>query len=59
MKSTKLFEFRRVGSRLFHSLIVDGKKELLKELCLINVIVTYAWVFPGISLKRYWRLLFL
>ena len=30
MKTTKLFEFWRVGSRLFHSMIVEGKKAFLK-----------------------------
>ena len=60
MKSTKLFEFRRVGSKLFHSMIVEGKKEFLKKLCLIlkqgmlsTFLVAYTWVFSGISLKRY------
>ena len=66
LKSTKRFEFRRVGSKLFHSMIVEGKKEFLKKLCLIlkqgmlsTFLVAYAWVFWGISLKRYWGLLFL
>ena len=35
LKSTKRFEFRRLGSKLFHSMIVKGKKEFLKKLCLI------------------------
>ena len=26
---SKIFEFRRVGSKLFHSMIVEGKKEFL------------------------------
>ena len=36
LKSTKLCEFRSVGSKLFHSIIVEGKKEFLKKkfLCL-------------------------
>ena len=34
LESTKLFELRRVGSKLFHSMIVERKKEFLK-LCLI------------------------
>ena len=52
LKSIKLFEFRRVGSRLFHSMIVEGKKEFLKKLCLVlkqgifsTFLVAYAWVF--------------
>ena len=36
LKSTKLFEFGRVGSKLFHSMLVEGKKEFLKKLCLIS-----------------------
>ena len=51
---------KRVGSKLFHSMIVEGKKEFLKKLCLIlkqgmlsTFLVAYAWVFSGISLKRY------
>ena len=66
MKTTKLFEFRREGSKLFHLMIVEGKKEFLKKLCLIlkqgmlsTFVVAYAWAFSGISLKRYWGLLFL
>ena len=42
-------------------MIVEGKKEFLKKLRLIskqgmlsNFLVTYALVFSGISLKRYW-----
>ena len=35
LKTTKLFEFQRVGSELFHSTIVEGKREFLKKLCLI------------------------
>ena len=61
MKTTKHFEFRRVGSKLFQSMIVEGKKEFLKRLCLIlkqemlsTFLVAYAYVFSGISLKRYW-----
>ena len=36
LKTTKLFEFRRVGSKFFYSMIVEGKKEFLKKLCLIS-----------------------
>ena len=36
MKTTlKLLHFRRLTSNLFHSVIVDGKKEFLKNLCLL------------------------
>ena len=62
MKSTKLFEFRRIGSKLFHSMIAEGKKEFLKKLCLIlkqgmlsTFLVAYTWVFSGISLKKILR----
>ena len=34
-ENNKLFEFRRVGSKLLYSMIVKGKKEFLKKLCLI------------------------
>ena len=44
-------------------MIVEGKKEFYKKLCLIlkqemlsTFLVAYAWAFSGISLKRYWRL---
>ena len=46
-------------------MIVEGKKDFLKKLCLIlkqgilsTFLVAYAWIFSGISLKRYWELLF-
>ena len=65
LKSTKLREFRRVGSKLLHSIIVEGKKEFLKKLCLFlkqgmlsTFLVAYVQVFPGVSLKRYQGLLF-
>ena len=52
LKSTKLFEFQRVKSKLSHSMIVEGKKEILKKLCLIlkqrmlsTFLVAYACVF--------------
>ena len=60
LKSTKLFEFPRVGSKLLHSMIVEGKQEFLKKLCLIlkqgmllTFLVAYQCVFSGISSKRY------
>ena len=46
-------------------MIVEGKKEFLKKLCILKqgmlstFLVAYAWVFSGISLKRYWGLLLL
>ena len=35
LKTLKLSHFRRLTSNLFHSIIVDGKKEFLKKLCLV------------------------
>ena len=55
-----------VGSKLFHSMIVEETREFLKKMCLIlkekmlsMFLLAYAWVFSGICLKRYWVLLFL
>ena len=65
LKSTKLFEVQRVGSQLFHSMIVERKKDLkklcltLKQVMLTTFLVAYSWIFSGFSLKRYWGLLFL
>ena len=60
------FEFRRVRFKLFHPMILEGKKTFLKKLCQIlkqgmlsTFLVACAWFFSGISLKRYWELLFL
>ena len=60
LKLTKLFVFRRVGYKLLHSINVEEKKEFLKKLYLIlkqwmlsTFSVIYAWVFTGISLRRY------
>ena len=36
LKTLKLAALRRLGSSLFHSMIVDGKKEFLKKLCLVR-----------------------
>ena len=35
LRTLKLSHFRRLTSNLFHSIIVDGKKEFLKKLCLV------------------------
>ena len=37
LKELKLVEFPIAGSRLFHSIMVDGKKVFLKKLCLIFI----------------------
>ena len=59
MEITKPFKFGRVGSKLFHSMIVEGKKEFLKKLCLISeqgrlstFLLAYKWVYSSISLKK-------
>ena len=59
MGITKPFKFARVGSKLFHSMIVEGKKGFLKKLCLISeqgmlstFLLACKWVFSGISLKK-------
>ena len=35
LKTLRLAALRRLGSNLFHSITVDGKKEFLKNLCLV------------------------
>ena len=59
-KTTTKIEFRWVGSKLFHSIIVEGKKEFLNKLCLIlkqgmlsTFLVAHVWDFSSISLKGY------
>ena len=37
LKTTKLLEFPKVGFKLFYSVIVEGKKEFLKKLCLVLI----------------------
>ena len=66
LKLTKIFEFGRAGSKLFRSMTVEGKKEILTKLCLIleqemlsAFLAANGWFFSGISLKIYWGLLFL
>ena len=50
LKTTKLFEFRRVGFKLSYSMIAEGKKQFLKKSCLLlkkgmlsTFLVAYAW----------------
>ena len=59
LKTTKVFEFRRLGSKLFHSMIVERNMEFLKKLCitlkkgmLSTFLVAYASTFSGISFKK-------
>ena len=51
LKTATFFEFQRIGSKLFHTMIVEGKKEISKKLCqmlkkrmLSTFLVVYAWV---------------
>ena len=51
LKTATLFEFQRIGSKLFHTTIVEGKKEISKKLCqmlkkrmLPTSLVVHAWV---------------
>ena len=37
LKTPTLSELRMPGSRLFHSFIVEGKKEFLKKLCFVRI----------------------
>ena len=58
LKSAKLFEFRRVGSNLFHSIIEEGEKvfeEVVSDFRtgnVINISCSIWKVFSGISLKN-------
>ena len=52
MKTTKLFEFGRVRSKLLHSMIVEGKNGMLKKGMLSTFFSEYAWVFSRINLKK-------
>ena len=60
LKTTKLLEFQRVGSKLFHSMIVKGKKKfkavvsnVKKEMLSTFLVVYGCFCFSSISLKRY------
>ena len=66
LKTEILLEFLRLGSKLFHSIIADGKKEFLKKLCfalirgiLPTVLVAYGVLLTGMRLKRYFECSFL
>ena len=37
LKTEILLEFLRLGSKLFHSIIADGKQILLKKLCFVLI----------------------
>ena len=37
LKTEILFKFLRLGSKLYHSIITDGKKEFLKKLCFVLI----------------------
>ena len=60
LKSNKLSAFLRPGSNLSHSMIVDGKNEILKKLWFVlkrrmfsAFLVGYNVGLTGIKLKRY------
>ena len=53
-KTEILLEFLRLGSKLFHSIIADGKIEFLKKLCfplirgiLPTFLIAYGVLFTG------------
>ena len=54
LKTEILLEFLRLGSKLFHSIIAEGKKEFLK-LCfvMLSVLVAYDVHLTGMRWKRY------
>ena len=59
LKTPTLSELRISGSRLFHSFIVEGKKEFLKKLCFVRIweissefLVKYLEVDEGTNWKR-------
>ena len=59
MKTEILLEFLRLGSKLFHSIIADGKKESLKKLCFILI----RGILPSVSYryemkKVFWMFIF-
>ena len=37
LKTEILLEFQRLRSKLFHSILADGKKESLKNLCFVLI----------------------
>ena len=57
LKTEILLEFLRLGSKFFHSIIADRKKEFLKKLCfflisgiLSTVLVAYRVLLAGMRL---------
>ena len=66
LNTSKVFESRRVGSKLFDSLVVEGQKKFLKKLRLMSKKECYQCFcsirigfFSDMNLKRYWELRFL
>ena len=57
MKIARLSEFLILESKLFHSIIVEGKKEFMfnteEEYCFYFLSVIYASLAVGINSKRY------
>ena len=65
VKTEILLQFLRLGSKLFHSIIADGKKQFFKKLCFVlirgilpTVLVEYGVVLT-MRLKRYFECSFL
>ena len=59
LKKPALSELQVSGSKLFHSFIVEGKKEFLKKLCFVQIceilsefLVKYLEVDEGTNWKR-------
>ena len=59
LKNEKFSDFLRAGSKLFHSIIADGKKEFLEKLCFVLrrvpciFRVEYNESLTGVKLNRY------
>ena len=64
LKTETLLEFLKLGSKLFHSIIADGKNEFLKNLYFVLTL----WILPTCSIwctsykneikKVFWMLIF-
>ena len=59
LKTETLLEFLKLGSKLFHSIIADRKKESLKKLCFAlireimpTVLAAHGVLLTGRRLKR-------
>ena len=52
LKTPTFSELRMSGSKLFHSFIVEGKKEFLKKLCFVRI-----WEILSEFLVKIWKLM--